>query len=267
VSRSHPERVSLGLSASGWALALPESAPAAVDAAAWPEAVSVEGWPRRIETLLTAVAKTGRRNVRITMAPDLLRCWSFRAPSGTRSLTELQQVAGLQFEHVFDEPVAGWSVSGDWSGSGASVCTAAPAGLVAGLREAVSGKRWNLVDAASAEVRLRARCGKVGRSQQPTVWVSLLLDQATLRWHRHGRAFKVCTVGVDAGNPWGRIVQEIRRVGSLWPDGAVPAEVHWTSACAVAPLQMPGVRAVPHGTQASSSLSREGMAAFLGCTA
>jgi hypothetical protein len=160
-------------------------------------------------------------------------------------------------------------VSGDWSGSGVSVCIATPARLVAGLREAVSGKRWNLVDATSAEGRLRASCtkGMGGASQPPIVWVSLLLDQATLWWHRYGRVFRVCTVGVDACNPWGRIVQEILRVGSLWPDGLVPAEVQWTSACAVVPLQMPSVRVVSHGTLASSSPSRAGVAAFLGCAA
>lgn len=272
MSRSRPEWVSLGLSNAGWAIALPDAAQAVVAAGAWPDASWGPGWARRVEIVSTALAETARRQVRITLAPDLVRCWSFVAPPGTRSLRELRQVAGLQFERMFDEPVGAWAVAGDWASRGASVCTAAPSGLMDGLRAAASGKQWALLDAAPAEARLRNRCGRAATLQprQPAVWASILHDQATLWWQRQGHVHKVGTLGVNPTNPWPRIAQEIQRVGSLWPDGAMLEQLHWVSACTITPFHLPGLQAVHHGAQAASTVapsSREHLAASLGVVA
>lgn len=261
MSRSRPEALGIGLSAAECALAQ-RGAPVVVRAV--PD-FSALAWPRPSDTRGAAPTRA-----HVTLAADLVRWWVVDAPRGTGSLNELRQVAALRFEALFDEPAAGWSIVGDWSARGPSVCQAVPAGLAEGLRQAKAGG-WHVVDVASAAHRLRARCAPAPEPRQaPWVWASVLLDRATLWWHRQGATFMVCTLGVDPANPWLRIAQELQRVGSLWPDGALPGELHWAAVGWVPPCAVNGVRCVHRQAAAawgaeSTTLSAAACAAAMGC--
>ena len=270
MSRSRPELLSVGIAGAGYAVAwrdAPGAAPVLL-AAAWDvrgSASPAPDWAEWRQGLAGVVP--GR--ARVTIAADLVRWWTVEAPRGTRSLDELRQVAALRFEQLFDRPSSEWALVGNWSAGASSVCCAVPQGLAAGLRQAGDG--WRLLDVAPTATRLRQRSGPAPEPRDaPWIWASLLLDRATLWWHRRGEVFKVGTLAVDSADPWRRIVEELHRVGSLWPDGALPQELHWASAAPVPAFAATTLRAVRRDTEAPSTApppdrSAATVAAEIGC--
>lgn len=271
MSRSRIDVIGIGISSSEFAVArrAGQAEVSAVRSSPWPaedKGLSADMWSNRLSGMEGAASS--RTNV--TIASDLVRWWVVDAPPGTASLRELRQVAALRFEQLFDEAASGWALVGDWSTTAMSVCCAVPAGLATGLQQAAVHHGWKEMHVSVAAVRLR-ELGEAAPhpSNEPWVWASVVLDRATLWWYRREATFKVVTIGVDVQAPWERIAQEIRRVGSLWPDGALPRELHWASAAPVPPFTEHDLRAVcrlrmqPLGRGSVSGVAA--LAACMGC--
>ena len=218
-SRIRQPRVSLGLSATGLAMAWRRANGALVHRVASvanaevPDTVA--GWMKETPEL---AALLDGRPVSVTLAEDLVRWWLVTTPPGARSLAELEAFAKLRHEELFGQELDGGTMACRWRLDGPSVCCAQAASAVACADALVARLGWRLSEVCPATQRLIDLWRTKKRSDGALVCRSAS-DRAVAWWLVDGLPVELRTVRLPADDPAAALDRELARVSSRRSEG------------------------------------------------
>lgn len=223
MSRSGDDAVGIGVCSTGLAMARGGSIERRHAAPSKPERASASDWN---ESLSATVAGM-KGQVRVTLAPSLLRWMVLEPPAGVRGLSELRRYAALRFEDIFAEAAQDWAIRGDWRATAACLCVALPAGLAEALDEPKRGLVQHISTSAERTLSL------AGADALPAdyVWVEVVGGFGTIFWVRQGGVARVAKVRVDERHPFARIRSELQRTAVERSD---EESIHWATPSSVA---------------------------------
>ncbi|HEX5688087.1 MAG TPA: hypothetical protein VFY73_29055 [Ideonella sp.] len=151
----------------------------------------------------------------VTVAEDLVRWWLVKAPSGARSLAELEAFARLRHEELFGQELNEWSLQCRWRLDGPSVCCAL-AGSAVACTQALQGRLGlSLSDIRPATQRLMDMWQKGKGKGGPDVLVCRSSsDRAIAWWSIDGVPTELRTVRLPAVDATATLERELARMSS-----------------------------------------------------
>jgi hypothetical protein len=219
VSRSRPEVVGIGVSATRHTLAVCARngqwrVHSSAATALWPSVLA-----RSLESLLAGIDGS-RLSLNVVLAPDSCREWVMDAPSGVHSLEELRRVTAARFTQLHGLAPDDWTITADWQTRGPMLCAATPTALLDTLQSALA----NHASRINVSTTLCSVLADI-RALPDDTWLCIRTpDFLRLLFMRHRRPWILRTLAVATPEPLQQLsllLAEVKR--STLRSGLAPA--------------------------------------------